>query len=140
MPVVRKHHYVSEAVEAPEFARRVLYLVNLERDKVGAKPLRLTQELQEAAKIRAEELLIRYSHTRPDGSQCNTAVPNGKYGVGENIAAGYPDADKVVNGWMNSEGHRANILNARFSELGVGHVFKDDREYGHYWVQIFRGY
>lgn len=133
-------YHSATAVDAPHFAEEVLRLVNIERKKAGVQPLRLTQELQEAAYVRAHELLIKFSHTRPDGRKCNTAVPNGKYGVGENISAGRPDAEQVVAAWMRSKGHRANILHERFSELGVGYVYKEDSKYGHYWVQLFKGY
>ena len=57
--------------------------------------------------------------------------------AGENIAAGYGNSSAVMNGWMNSPGHRSNILNAGFKRLGVGYVYIPNSEYGYYWVQIF---
>ena len=101
-------------------------------------PLKLSAELQSAAAIRAEEITRRFSHTRPDGSKCSTVIPNGKYNMGENIAAGKNTASKVVQQWMNSPGHRANILRSDYTELGVGYAYKEDSQYKHYWVQIFR--
>ena len=121
-----------------DVARQVLALVNEERRKVGVAPLTLSAELQSAAAIRAEEITQKFSHTRPDGRHCNTVIPNGRYTMGENIAAGNNTAAKVVQQWMNSPGHRANILRSEYTELGVGYVCKENSEYMHYWVQIFR--
>ena len=113
-------------------------MVNEERRKVGVAPLTLSAELQSAAAIRAEEITQKFSHTRPDGRHCNTVIPNGRYTMGENIAAGNNTAAKVVQQWMNSPGHRANILRSEYTELGVGYVYKENSQYKHYWVQIFR--
>lgn len=119
-------------------AQQVLALVNEERRKAGVAPLILSAELQSAAAIRAEEITRKYSHTRPDGTKCSTVIPNGKYTMGENIAAGTNTPAKVVKQWMNSPGHRANILRSDYTELGVGYVYKENSQYMHYWVQIFR--
>ena len=78
-----------------------------------------------------------FSHTRPNGSSCFTVL--GEYGVsyrsaGENIASGQTTPAEVVNAWMNSEGHRANILGESFTSLGVG-VYKNGSSYT--WVQLF---
>jgi uncharacterized protein YkwD len=80
-----------------------------------------------------------FSHTRPDGTTCFTALK--QFGVsystaGENIAYGQPDAQSVVTGWMNSAGHRANILNGSFKQTGIG-VYKVNGTY--YWTQEFIG-
>lgn len=119
--------------KASEYEAEVVRLVNIERVKNGLSELEQDGELDKAADIRAEEIIGYFSHTRPDGSDCFTVL-NGNgisyQTVGENIAAGYTTPDRVVEGWMNSPGHRANILNANFTQIGVG--FKDDR-----WVQIF---
>ena len=93
-------------------------------------------DLMRAAKVRAEEITRHYSHTRPDGSDCFTAVKE-KYGhLGENIAAGYKTPQEVVDGWMNSEGHRKNILNPAFTKIGVGYLYTG-KDMAHYWVQMF---
>lgn len=124
--------------ERSQFASEVLRLVNIERAKVGAAPLRLTRELLDAADIRARELPISYSHTRPNGQPCQSLIRDGKYTVGENIAAGSSTPEEVVKLWMNSSGHRANILNKDYNELGVGYAFAENSEYKHYWVQLFK--
>ena len=121
-----------------DVARQVLALVNEERCKVGVAPLTLSAELQSAAAIRAEEITQKFSHTRPDGTNFQTILPNSRYYIaGENIAAGNSTAAKVVQQWMNSPGHRANILRSEYTELGVGYVYKENSQYKHYWVQIF---
>ncbi len=121
------------------FPEEVLQLVNKERAKVGARPLRLSNDLSGAAAIRAEEITQLFSHTRPDGSQFITLLRDRNHTLGENIAAGNPTPEEVVDSWMHSPGHRANILNKVFKELGVGYYYKEGSPYKHYWVQMFRG-
>ena len=124
--------------EASEFVQQVLNLVNIERRKAGVSPLKLSRYLNDAAAIRAEEITQVFSHTRPDGSSCFTVLDKNYYNVGENIAEGQSTPEEVMNSWMNSPGHRANILKPEFTELGVGYVYDDSSEYKHYWVQLFR--
>ena len=121
------------------FAVEVLNLVNAERAKVGAPPLRLANDLQQSAAIRAREIVQLFSHTRPDGSDCFTVIRKKGNTCGENIAAGHGTAAETVEQWMNSQGHRENILNPRYRELGVGYAYEDYSTYHHYWVQLFRG-
>lgn len=129
----------NPATENPsELAQQVLELVNRERAKVGVKPLQLTKFLLDSAAIRAEEISRSYSHTRPDGRPCSSIMKDGQYMIGENIAAGSSTAEAVMEQWMNSPGHRANILNSDYTELGVGYFYKSDSPYGNYWVQIFK--
>ncbi len=121
------------------FARKVLKLVNKERAKAGRKALKLDTSLNSAAKVRAKEITKVFSHDRPDGSSCFSIMKEmgiSYRAVGENIAAGQPTPEEVVNSWMNSEGHRANILSQDFEKLGVGYV-KTGGVYKHYWVQLF---
>lgn len=129
----------ERVVNAPIFAERVLALCNVKRAKVGAPPMYLAKDLQRAAYIRAKEIVQVTSHTRPDGSSCFTIVEQSNNTLGENIAAGNATPDAVVEQWMNSDGHRANILNPNFKELGVGYTQNDNSLYKYYWVQIFRG-
>lgn len=127
------------AIDVSKFPQQVLTLVNKERAKVGAAPLRLSAELQEGAAIRAREIAQVFSHTRPNGKKCQTVIRNG-WDIGENIAAGNSTPEEVVEGWMNSPGHRANILDRRYGELGVGYCYDVNGVggYKHYWVQMFR--
>ena len=127
------------AVNRNTFAQEVLELVNQERAKMGEKPLRLADDLLNVAAIRAEEISRKFSHTRPNGKPFHTALFKGtNYYLGENIAAGATSPEAVMEQWMNSPGHRKNILTAKYRELGVGYLYLPDSEYGHYWVQIFR--
>lgn len=126
---------------ASGYEAEVIRLVNDIRTQQGLPELTTSSNLSKAAALRAEEIVTLYSHTRPDHSSCFTVLPT--FGVsfrtaGENIAAGQPTPSAVVNAWMNSPGHRANILNPEFKSLGVGYV-SGQGSYGHYWVQLFIG-
>ncbi|SHK31673.1 Cysteine-rich secretory protein family protein [Selenomonas ruminantium] len=121
------------------YAQIVLDLVNAERKACGLPPLYLSQELLDASAVRAVEITQLFSHTRPNGESCTDFIFHGRGTVGENIAAGAATPEDVVEMWMNSPGHRANILNSDYEELGVGYVYAADSEYLHYWVQLFRG-
>lgn len=129
----------NSQVLAPEFAVQVLNLVNAERAKVGSRPLRLSNDLMNAAAVRAEEITRHFAHERPDGSSCFTLVRDRNHAMGENIAAGSATPSAVVDQWIQSPGHKANMLDKRFKELGVGHSYKEGSAYGHYWIQMFRG-
>lgn len=116
----------------------ILEEVNEQRELNGLASLTLSKEITNSANVRANELIEYYSHTRPDGSECFTALENNVGYRGENIAAGYTSADDVMDGWMNSEGHRANILSENFGKLGVGYAYDSSTDYKNYWVQMFR--
>lgn len=120
------------------FAWDVLELVNEERQKRHLEPLRLAQDLNDAAMIRAEECVRYFSHTRPDGSSFHTVMRNPYQMAGENLSAGRPTAKATVDAWMDSPGHRENILNPDYRELGVGYIYAGNSRYHHYWVQLFR--
>ena len=120
-------------------ADRVIELVNQERTSRGLQPLVKDDRLMVAAAARAKELSQRYSHTRPDGSECFTILWH--LGIdyayaGENIAMGQRTPEIVMNDWMNSSGHRANILNENYDCIGVGYTMVDGYPY---WVQLFTG-
>lgn len=117
----------------------MLTLVNRERAAAGLSPLRLDDKLCLAAQVRAEEIIRENSHTRPDGRRCFTAMDEAGVSyraAGENIAAGQMSVAEVVTAWMNSPGHRANILNGRFGRIGVGFVYTGS-SYRVYWTQMF---
>ena len=117
--------------------QQVLDLVNAERAKYGLAPLAWdSSNLGPGAALRAQEISVYFSHTRPDGSSCFTAISNPGM-CGENIAAGQRSAQEVMNSWMNSSGHRANILNAGYTRLGVGYFYSPSSHYKYYWVQMF---
>ena len=117
-----------------EEAFAVLELTNQERAKESLAPLTMDTTMLEAAMQRAAETLVYWSHTRPDGTASFTALPFGNSISGENIAVGQENAAIVVDGWMNSEGHRENIMNGSFTTIGVGCFYQGNLKY---WVQVF---
>lgn len=125
--------------DANNFPMEVLRLVNLERARVGALPLKFAKDLSSSAYVRAKELPIKFSHTRPDGSKCFTAMPQIGHMLGENLAGGQSSPQQVVQAWMDSKTHRENMLNKNFTEMGVVYYYQNNSKYKHYWVQHFRG-
>lgn len=123
-------------------AQEVLKLVNQERSKQGLKALTLSKELNNVATVKSEDMRDNhyFSHQSPKyGSPFEMMQ---QFGItyrtaGENIAGGQRSAQEVMNSWMNSSGHRANILGKNYTELGVGYVTGGD--YGTYWTQEFVG-
>ena len=132
---------VTFAASPEEEEQNVISLVNSERQNAGVAGLKTSDELQAAADIRARELAQYFSHDRPDGTECftvlnGTLVDQLAYTAGENIAMGFETGSSVMTGWMNSPGHRSNILDVDYTHIGVGCY--DDGEY-RYWVQLFAG-
>ncbi len=122
-----------------EMSAEVITLVNQERAKQGLAPLGTLTSLTAAAQVRAPELVKLFEHTRPDGRTCFTALDEARvsyYTAGENIAAGQPTPESVMSAWMNSPGHKANILQKNFTHIGVA-CYKSGNSY--YWVQMFVG-
>ncbi|WP_229421828.1 CAP domain-containing protein [Massiliimalia timonensis] len=122
------------------YAEQVVKLVNQERAKAGLQPLSINRSVEAAALVRAKETEKSFSHTRPDGRNFSTALT--EKGVsyrtsGENIAWGQRTPEQVMNGWMNSSGHRANILNSKYTSIGVGYYRASSGKT--YWTQIFIG-
>ena len=124
----------------------VLELTNQERSKAGLEPLKLNTKLTQTAEEHSDSMAADdfFSHTGVDGSSVGDRASNNGYQysiVGENIAAGYSTAQQVVTGWMNSPGHRANILNSNYTEIGIGYEFLQNDtgsvNYNHYWTQVF---
>ncbi|HCT65032.1 MAG TPA: serine protease [Lachnospiraceae bacterium] len=108
---------------ASSYAQEVVNLVNAERAKEGLSALSVDAKVAAAAQVRAAEIKTSFSHTRPDGRSCFTALAEAgaSYsGAGENIAIGQKTPSEVVTAWMNSEGHRKNIMNPNFKYIGIG--------------------
>ena len=110
----------------------VIAKVNDIRVANGLNALRYDASLEATATVRANELNVRFSHTRPDGSDWYTVNPDLMYG--ENLADGYNTADAVVNAWMASPEHKANILKPDFTTVAVSSVVKNGKTY---WAQEF---
>ena len=120
-----------------DLAAQVVRLVNAERAKNGLSALTVNAKVQQAAQVRAKEQAQSFSHTRPNGASCFTALTEAGVsyrGAGENIAYGQQTAQDVMTAWMNSAGHRANILNANFTNIGVGYTVINGTPY---WAQMF---
>ncbi|MBQ4585391.1 MAG: LysM peptidoglycan-binding domain-containing protein [Clostridia bacterium] len=119
------------------YEKQVTDLVNKERTKRGLNPLTYDWELSRVARYKSQDMKDKnyFSHTSPTYGTPFQMMKS--FGItyktaGENIARGYNTPESVVNGWMNSSGHRANILNSTYTRIGVGYV-KD----GNYWTQMF---
>ncbi|MFE5158277.1 CAP domain-containing protein [Streptomyces sp. NPDC056697] len=117
--------------------QEVVDLVNSERSKAGCKPLTVNEKLTKAAQDHSEDMAAHsnMSHTGSDGSSPGDRIERAGYSwssYGENVAYGYESPKSVMEGWMNSSGHKANILNCDFKEIGVGVA-----QPGHYWTQDF---
>jgi uncharacterized YkwD family protein len=125
-----------------QFEKQVVNLTNKERTKRGLSPLKIDTTLSKMARDKSADMRDHnyFSHQSPTyGSPFDMMK---KYGIsyttaGENIAAGQKSPEDVVNAWMNSEGHRANILNPNYTYIGVGYV--KGGSYGSYWTQDFIG-
>lgn len=122
-----------------EFEKQVVELTNQERQAQGLEPLQISEDLSEVAGKKSEDMAQNgyFSHNSPTyGSPFDMMD---QFGIdyrtaGENIAKGQTTPAQVVEGWMNSEGHRQNIMNPDFTHIGVGYV-----EDGHVWTQQFIG-
>lgn len=132
----------SKSTADTSIQNEILKLVNNERSKQGLNPLKLNWEVSRVAKVKAEDMAHEgyFSHTSPTYGTPFEMLKH--YGIvyrtaGENIAAGQPNAQEVMEAWMNSTGHRANILNAKYTDLGVGYA--TGGSYKTYWVQQFIG-
>ncbi len=138
MPVHASAAEASAAV-SQNAVDQVVALVNQERAAQGLNPLKAVPALHQAAEIRSQELVTSFSHTRPDGRSCSTVLNDTGIAwrtTGENIAYGYSSPEAVMEGWMNSAGHRANILNQNFDSIGIGVISQNGVLY---WTQIFTG-
>ncbi|MFJ3660254.1 CAP domain-containing protein [Streptomyces sp. NPDC090119] len=116
---------------------RVVELVNAERAKVGCSPVQLNSTLSKAAQDHSADMAAHntMSHTGSDGSDPGSRITAAGYqwsAYGENVAYGYSTPEQVMDGWMNSAGHRENILNCSYKEIGVGLA-----QPGSYWTQDF---
>ena len=121
------------------YESEVIRLVNEIRQKNGLRPLTANWELSRVARYKSQDMRANgyFSHNSPTYGtpfQMLSAFGLSYRTAGENIAKGYASPQAVVNGWMNSSGHRANILNGSYTQIGVGYVSG-----GNYWTQLFIG-
>ncbi|GGT28682.1 CAP domain-containing protein [Streptomyces chromofuscus] len=128
--------------ELTRTAADVIELTNHERTRAGLPPLASDAALTRAAQAHSDDMVARdfYSHTAPGGSRPwdrAAAAGSTHHSIGENIACGQRSPAEVVTGWMNSPGHRANILKPGFTRIGIG--FTGGGRAGTYWTQLFGG-
>jgi uncharacterized protein YkwD len=109
----------------PAYASEVIALVNQERDTRSLPALTINTTLM----TNAESWSIFMAE--------NDVFHHSEYTVGENVGAGYPTPEEVVAGWMDSPGHRANILSESFTQVGAGYAYSSDSTYKHYWTLQF---
>lgn len=138
--------YPGQVLQIPQldsnvssYESEVIRLVNEIRQERGLSPLSVNWELSRVARYKSQDMKDRnyFSHTSPTYGtpfQMIKAFGLSFRTAGENIAQGYPTPQAVVTGWMNSSGHRANILNASYTQIGIGYVAQ-----GNYWTQMFIG-
>ena len=134
---------ISQAIKSrASLESELLRLTNLERQKASLAPLKLSLPLTRAAQLHATDMARNnyFSHKGQNGSSMADRVKATGYKysyLGENIAAGRSAAEGTIRQWMNSPGHRANILNRSFTEIGFGYANDQNSTYKHYWVQVF---
>lgn len=129
------YDYTVKGMRDYEKAYAVLDLVNQERRKAGLSELMMDKDLLENAMKRASETVTYFEHERPNGLDCFSAITRSYGAAAENIAEYQTTASSVMNSWMNSAGHRQNILTSRYTCIGIGCYKADDGRY--YWTQLF---
>ncbi len=117
-------------------------LINSERTKAGLAELTIDDDIMSMAAVRAEEIASRYEHTRPDGRKWSTVFDD--YGWepnmrAENIYASPKSAEAAVSGWMDSSGHKANILKSNATKIGLGYYYDSESRWKHFWVMLVSG-
>lgn len=136
-------------VQNAQFEQKLIELVNQERAAAGLPPLKGNDNLSSASRYHANDMFadVYFNHDTYDRINGDLQFACGVWQritsfytfstAGENIAAGYTTPENVMAGWMASDGHRANILNPNFRELGVGYYYGANQSFSHYWVQDF---
>ncbi|WP_096440140.1 CAP domain-containing protein [Alteribacter populi] len=130
----------EESSELSQFEQEVVQLTNAEREQHGLSPLEIDEQVADVARDKSADMRDQgyFSHNSPTHGSPFDMLRS--YGVdynaaGENIAAGQRTPEEVVDAWMNSQGHRENILSDNYTHIGIGHV--EGGQYGHYWTQMF---
>lgn len=125
---------LAEGIRRYDYAYEVLNLVNQERAKSNLQPVTMDKNLLECAMTRAQELTLYASHTRPNGTSCMNAFPYFGYNSSENLAINQVSPEDVMNSWMNSSGHRTNIMASGNVSAGIGCFYQNGALY---WIQCF---
>ena len=130
----------ATAVSRGKAERQIAHCVDRKREQHGLKPLRVSKAMTDAARYHAMNMATQnfFDHIDRDGNGPTERVAmfsDRKWVVGENLGAGYGNGQKACRGWMNSSGHRANILDPKYDVFGVG--YSSGGSLGKYYVQVF---
>ncbi|CAH0480951.1 unnamed protein product [Peronospora belbahrii] len=125
-----------------DYRQEMLDAVNIERVKAGLSALCTNSKLADAAMGHSEDMAVNdhMTHAGSDGSTLSQRVTATGYewdAIAENVAVGQKNVVSVVESWMNSDGHRANILASEYTMLGAAYVYRGDTTNKHYWTQVF---
>lgn len=128
--------------QSDDFQALMLATVNAERAKAGLSAMCANSKLQAAAQGHSDDMASSnyMSHTGSDGSTMAQRINAQSYSwsaIAENVAAGQVDVAAVMTSWMNSAGHKANIMNAKYTQFGTGYAYSASSTYKHYWTQVF---
>jgi uncharacterized protein YkwD len=152
LPLILRPAVAVQTPEQRQKADQVLARVNSERAAAGCVALTMNDKLIVAAQGQSQDMAEKdfFDHTNPDPSHATVSKRVALAGysgslISENIAAGYSTPTDVMDGWMSSGGHRANILNCAYTEIGVGYYYQADDQpfpgnsaaYHYYWTQVF---
>ncbi|NEP02731.1 MAG: CAP domain-containing protein [Symploca sp. SIO2E9] len=141
-PINETNSHPPNLLTQKDYIVELLQLTNAEREKVGSPPLKLNAKLFRAAQRHAEDMAENnfFSHTGFNGSSMSDRLEEVGYSwkrIAENISAGQSSPEDTMERWMNSSGHRGNILNPQLKEIGIGYATNSRSQYRHYWVQVF---
>ncbi len=134
---------LAPAVQQGQFEQRVVELTNAVRAKNGLPPLKRQENLQASARWMGADMARAgyFAHTDSQNRSIEPRIPDFGYteyqAIGENLAGGQKTPEQTVTDWMNSPGHRANLLSPHFREIGVSYIAKSDSPLRRYWVQEF---
>ncbi|HUE75351.1 MAG TPA: CAP domain-containing protein, partial [Chloroflexota bacterium] len=140
---VATNSLTAASVSAAVAEDQVIDIVNRVRTERGLTTVTSSPQLTTAAHRYATYMASAgfFSHTGLDGSTMESRIEAAGYTgwtfIAENLAAGQSSSGEVVDAWLNSSGHRENIMSPHVREMGVAYVYRSDSPYGHYWVQLF---
>lgn len=139
--IVTQGPVISDGEYLKDWGMQSLELQNQKRAEAGLPALEWNEELYQQILVRGPEIQESFSHTRPNGESCFTAVSMGYRSIGENIACGQRSPAEVTKGWFNSQGHRENMLRSSYTSAAVVcyRVQNDPKGYTYYWITMFHG-
>ena len=132
--------FLPVLVSSPTPESQLIDLINAERVRLGLSPLTISPVLMQVAEAHSQDMVNRnfFDHVNPDGQDPSDRLDEAGYdwwACGENIGGGYTTPQAMFDGWMKSPGHKANMLDPDFTEIGLGYV--TGGYYHHYWTAVF---